>query len=494
MNLIKKYIVLPVNILIVSIFASQCFAQSQTPSADIQQQKTNSYLSIINKLFYFIQQNYVEDVDPQILYEGALRGMFESLDDPYSVYMDKSEWRSISDTTNGSFGGVGLQITKPTINTKDRPAYVEVVQPIDDTPGAKAGIQPGDLLIKIDGTDTSTITMDEVLGLLRGTPGEDVVVTVKRKSVEFTRTLTRAIIVNPTVKYGMIGNSGYIRISEFSTTTAADVQTALDSFKNEPKINGVIIDLRTNGGGLLSAAVDIADKFIDKGIIVSTKSRVSADSRIYPATPKVVWKLPVIVLVNRASASASEILTGALKDTKKAYIMGERTYGKGSVQIPSGLLDNDGFKITVARYYSPTDINIDKKGIEPDETVSYPEFSEEGKADWERMEKDDVIQKYVDEHPDMTEKEIAAYAEVLQKTYKIEPWFLRKIIRNHVDRTKPSRLYDLDYDIQLNKAVEVLSSGNWNKLMKSTETLKEQYARREAEEKENEGKSESAGE
>ena len=214
MKLIKKIVLVTVNTLFFSIFASQCFAQSQSATADQSKNQANKYLGIINQLYYFIQQNYVEEVDPQLLYEGALRGMLGALDDPYSVYMDKSEWRNISDTTQGSFGGVGLSITKPSTTTKDKPAYVEVVQPIDDTPGARAGIQPGDFIIKINGTDTSTITMDEVLGMLRGTIGESVTVTIRRKSVEFDRILVRALIENPTVKYGMIDKIGYIRISE----------------------------------------------------------------------------------------------------------------------------------------------------------------------------------------------------------------------------------------------------------------------------------------
>ncbi|MBQ0038817.1 MAG: S41 family peptidase [Treponema sp.] len=482
MKKIRKYVLLAVNTLWLSIFASQCFAQSQTATADQQKANNSKYIGIINQLYYFIQQNYVEEVDPQILYEGALRGMLSALDDPYSVYMDKSEWRNISDTTQGSFGGVGLSITKPSTTTKDKPAYVEVVQPIDDTPGARAGIQPGDLIIKIDGVDTATITMDEVLGMLRGTIGESVTVTIRRKTVEFDRVLVRALIENPTVKFGMVETVGYIRLSEFSTNTAGHVQEAIDSFKKAKKCTGIIIDLRNNGGGLLSSAVEIADKFIDSGIIVQTKSRIDYENAVYHANPSttVVKDIPVVVLVNRASASASEILTGALKDTRKAYVVGEKTYGKGSVQIPSGLVNKDGFKITVARYYSPLDVNIDKRGIRPDLEVLYPEFNEEQKKEWENLEKANVISPYVEAHSDMSEADISAYAKQLKKTYKLEESFLRKIIRNEVDRTRPARLYDLDYDIQLKAAIDVIRKGNVEKLLKTTKTLKDQFDEDEA--------------
>ena len=483
MKVFKKYFFITVNTILLSVFASQCFAKSQSATADSSQ--SNKYLGIINQLYYFIQQNYVEEVDPQILYEGALRGMLQALDDPYSVYMDKSEWRNISDTTQGSFGGVGLSITKPSTTTKDKPAYVEVVQPIDDTPGDRAGIQPGDFIIAINGVDTSTITMDEVLGMLRGTIGESVTVTIRRKSVEFDRVLVRALIENPTVKFGMIDRIGYIRLSEFSTNTAVHVQEAIDSFK-EKNCAGIILDLRNNGGGLLSSAVEIADKFIDDGIIVQTKSRIEYENAVYNASANktVVKNMPVVVLINRASASASEILTGALKDTKKAYIVGEKSVGKGSVQIPSGLVNKDGFKITVARYYSPLDVNIDTRGIRPDMEVLYPEFTEEQKNEWERLEKDGVVPSYVENHPDMSEKEISAYANQLKKTYKLEESFLRKIIRNEAGRTKKALLYDLDYDIQLNAAIKVIKDGRFNELMKNTKTLKDQLEEDEAAKKE----------
>ena len=194
--------------------------------------------------------------------------------------------------------------------------------------------------------------------------------------------------------------------------------------------------------------------------------------------------LPVVVLINRATASASEILSGALKDTRTAYLVGEKSYGKGSVQVPSGLVNKDGFKITVARYYSPLDVNIDKRGIRPDLEVLYPEFTEEQKNEWERIEKDNVIPSYVDAHPDMNEAQIASYAKQLKKSYNMEESFLRKIIRNEVYRTKTALLYDLDYDIQLNAAIKVIKDGKFESLMKDTKTLKDQLAEDEAAKKE----------
>ena len=463
---------------LLSLFTSQCFAQSTSRSSEINTSKQRQYLDVINQLYYFIQQNYVEEIDPLVLYEGALKGMLGALDDPYTTYMSQSEWRSLTDTTTGNFGGVGLSITKPAISTEEKPAYVEVAEPIENTPGARAGILSGDLLIEIDGVDTSTITMDEVLNLLRGTVGESVTVKIRRrKTLEFERTLVRAVIENPSVKYGMIEGEkiGYIRISEFTVNTASKVQEALDSFK-AASYKALIIDLRNNGGGLLSTAIEIADKFIDEGIIVSTKSRLAYENSVYYAAKNktVVKEIPVVVLVNRASASASEILSGALKDSKTAYIVGEKTFGKGSVQIPHSLINNDGFKVTVAKYYSPSDTNIDKIGIKPDLEVLYPEFSEQEQEDWHKLSESNTIERYVELHPDMNEKEIANYAKTLKKTYNLEERLLRKMIRNEIYRTRSSLLYDLDFDLQLQAAIEVSKKPNFSKMLAQTKTLKEQ--------------------
>ena len=468
---------------VLSIATSQCFAQS--PSKTASQKEDRRYLELINTLYYYIQQNYVEEVDPEILYEGAIKGMLEALDDPYSVYMPKDEWRSLKDTTVGSFGGVGLSITKPTENTPEKPAYVEVAQPIEDSPGARAGIQAGDKIKAINGEDTAPMTMNEVLDKLRGVVGTSVTVTILRgKTMVFDKTLVRAVIENPTVKYGMIGSTGYLKITEFSSNTTSRVQEALDSFSTS-NYKALIVDLRNNGGGLLSAAVEIADKFIDSGTIVATKSRISYENSVYVAHARKtkVKGIPVIVLINGASASASEILAGALKDTHVAYLVGERTFGKGSVQIPSDLINNDGFKITVARYYSPSDMNIDKIGIPPDKAIAYPIFTPEQEKAYADLMNSTVIADYVEQHPDMDEKAVADYAETLVKTYPLELRVLRKIIRNEVERLKPTRLYDLDYDIQLNEALRILKEEDFATLIKSTKTLKELQEESSAEKK-----------
>ena len=459
-----------------TIGASQCFAKSSSETADTEKAKSRQYIEIINSVFDYIQRNYVDEVDAEKLYEGAMKGMLDSMGDPHTVYLSAQDWSSLNDTTTGNFGGVGLSISKASESTPEKPAYVEVASPIEDSPGAKAGIVSGDLIIAIEDKDTSTMTMDEVLGMLRGTVGESVTITVRRgKNMEFKKTLVRAIIEVPTVKYGMIGKIGYLRIIEFTPNTADRVQDAIDSFKKN-NFTSLIIDLRNNPGGLITSVSDVADKFIDEGPIVTTKSRIDYENSVFMASAKKTTMpkgIPIIVMINRGSASASEILSGALKDDHLAYLVGERSYGKGSVQQPIPLPNNDGFKMTIARYYTPSDTNIDKIGIPPDREIKYPDFTEAEEKTYLDLMNSGEVEKYVDANKPMTEKSISFYAVELQKKYNLELRILRKIIRNEVERTIPTPLYDLDYDLQLKETLSILKNENFNELMKTTKTLKE---------------------
>src|SRR5574344_2176079 len=385
-----------------TIGASQCFAKSTAETADPDAEKNRQYLELISSVFDYVQRNYVDEVDAKTLYEGAMKGMLDSLKDPYTTYLDATDWNSLNDTTVSNFGGVGLSISKPTENTPDKPAYVEVASPIEDTPGFKAGIIAGDLIIAIDGKETPPMTMQEVLGMLRGKVGESVTVTIRRgKDREFDKTLVRAVIEVPTVKYGMIGKTGYLRIIEFTPNTPDRVQEAIDSFKKN-SFTSLIIDLRNNPGGLITSVSDVADKFIDNGPIVTTKSRIDYENSVFMASAKKTTMpkgIPIIVMINRGSASAAEILSGALKDDHLAYLVGERSYGKGSVQQPIPLPNSDGFKMTIARYYTPSDTNIDKIGIPPDREVLYPEFTDAEEKAYLALMKTTEIETYVDAHP-----------------------------------------------------------------------------------------------
>lgn len=477
----KKIIIVGIFACIFSIFAllSPCLYAQGTSEVE-NSAKTRQYLELINSVFTFVQQNYVDEVDPKTIYEGAMKGIMDSLGDTYTSYLDETQMRSLTDTTVGNFGGVGLSISKPIESTPEKPAYVEVASPIEDTPGWKAGIQSGDLIIEINGIKTPDITMDEVLGMLRGKIGETVNILVRRgKSMEFPVTLERALIEVPTVKFGMItennNNIGYLRIIEFTPQTPERVQQAIDSFKSQG-FTGLIMDLRNNPGGLITSVADVADKFIDNGTIVSTKSRLNYENSVYTASVKrttMPKNIPIVVLINKGSASASEILSGALKDYHLAYLVGERTYGKGSVQQVVPLPNSDGIKLTMARYYTPSDSNIDKIGIPPDLIVTMPELSEEEEKIYIDLITSSEISDYVEEHPDMTEAHITSYAKQLGYRYKLNPLYLRRIVKLEVYRTKMQPLYDLDFDIQLNEAIRIVNDPNFYTLLKSTKTLKE---------------------
>jgi len=427
----------------------QCFAES---SVENDSKITSfQYVKKLNSVFDFVQQNYVDEIDPRILYEGALKGMLDAIGDPYTLYLDPDYMRDLSDTTSGSFGGVGLSISKATESTPAKPAYVEVASPIEDTPGAKAGIQAGDMITAIDGLPTPSMTMNEVLSHLRGEVGTPVTVTILRgTNMKFDVTLVRALIEVPTVKYGMIEGTkiGYARLIQFTPDTATRLQDALDSFeKNGYK--GLIIDLRDNPGGLITSAVDVADKFIDNGPIVSTKSRLLFENTQFTANKeKTTAKqgMPIVVLINRGAASASEIVSGALKDYHLAYLVGERTYGKGSVQQVIPLSNTDGIKITMARYYTPSDMNIDKIGIPPDlEIKNLKEFTEDEEKLYVDLIKSEIINKAAESKPNMTEADIALEAAAIAKKYPLNERLIRRLIRIQVQKTQPSVLYDLDY-------------------------------------------------
>ena len=455
----------------------QCFAES---SVENDTKITSfQYVKKLNSVFDFVQQNYVDEIDPRILYEGALKGMLDAIGDPYTLYLDPDYMRDLSDTTSGSFGGVGLSISKATESTPAKPAYVEVASPIEDTPGAKAGIQAGDMITAIDGLPTPSMTMNEVLSHLRGEVGAPVTVTILRgTNMKFDVTLVRALIEVPTVKYGMIEGTkiGYARLIQFTPDTATRLQDALDSFeKNGYK--GLIIDLRDNPGGLITSAVDVADKFIDNAPIVSTKSRLLFENTQFTANKeKTTAKqgMPIVVLINRGAASASEIVSGALKDYHLAYLVGERTYGKGSVQQVIPLSNTDGIKITMARYYTPSDMNIDKIGIPPDlEIKNLKEFTEDEEKIYVDLIKSEIINKAAESKPNMTEADIALEAAAIAKKYPLNERLIRRLIRIQVQKTQPSVLYDLDYDLQLNEALKVIQSKDYSTMLKNTKTLRE---------------------
>jgi carboxyl-terminal processing protease len=380
----------------------------------------------------------------------------------------------LNDTTRGKFGGVGLNITQSVGARPDgKPRYVEVVSPIEDTPGWRAGINPGDFIAEIDGTPTDTLSMDEVLARLRGTPGESVKLLIKRgEKLEFPVTITREEIEVPTVKYAMLGDTAYLKLLTFTPMTIERTIGAINEFRAN-NYKSLILDLRNNYGGLLDSAIDISSLFLNGGIVVSTKARTRLETRDFNTRrPMLVpADIPVVVLINKGSASASEIVAGALKDRGRAFLVGEKTYGKGSVQQVHRI-ENAAFKLTTARYYTPSNVNIDKIGIPPDREVKFPEYTEEDAEKLNELINANKIPEFASKNPQAGAAQIEAFAASLQREYNLNQPLLKRMIRNELHRTSIAPVYDLEYDVQLQEAVDILRNGSYRSLMQNTKTLK----------------------
>jgi len=466
---------------VAAVVAVFCTALTfSVPAAYGQDAKAESqrYFSIFQSAFNFILDNYVDEVDPLVLYEGAMEGMFKSLGDPYSLFLTDAMMSDLNDTTTGSFGGIGLFISKPLPDAKapDKRLFVEIVSPIEDTPGWRAGIMPGDQITHIDGEPTEPLSMDDVLKRLRGTPGSTVTITILRGTgLVFDEKIKRATIEVPTVKRAMLpGNVGYLRIIEFTPQTLPRVREALDWF-NAQSYRSLVIDLRNNPGGLLQSVIQVADLFLERGIIVSTKSRNRYENAVYQAKPDLVVpaEMRVAVLINKGSASASEILAGALKDQKRAYLVGENTYGKGSVQqvLPLG---DTGFKLTMSRYYTPSDANIDKVGIAPDLEIKEPALTPEEETSLSGLIERDVFAAFAAANPNASPQQIKQYVSGLRAAGSpVSERVLEKLVRNQLERTSISPVYDLEYDLQLNAALKVLSDPNFPALVSDARSVKD---------------------
>ncbi|MFC1825739.1 S41 family peptidase [Thermodesulfobacteriota bacterium] len=327
------------------------------------------------EVLHQIEQNYVEPQDPQKLIYGAIKGMVQSLD-PHSSFMTREEHKELLIETKGSFSGVGIEIT-----LKD--SVLTVVSPIEGTPADKAGIMAGDKIIQVDDKPTDGMTIMDAVKVIRGPKGSNVKLTIRREGeaepIEFT--VRRDVIPLRSVRKLMLTPEiGYIRISNFQSKTEQDLSKALDGLGKESKLKGLILDLRNNPGGLLSQAIKVSDLFLDSGMIVSTKGRNSSQNmEVFAKKNGKELHHPIIVLVNGGSASAAEIVAGALKDNKKALILGTRTFGKGSVQTILPLTDGSGLRLTTARYYTPSGQSIQLSGIVPDIELDFIP-SKEGKG------------------------------------------------------------------------------------------------------------------
>jgi len=319
-------------------------------------------LEAFTDVLAIVQKNYVEDVGTQKLVEGAINGMLGALD-PHSAYLTPESYKELQVDTGGSFGGLGIEITL-------RDGLLTVVSPIEDTPAYRAGIKAGDQIIKIDGQLTKDMTLVEAVKKMRGPEGSKIVLSIRREGVSrfMDFSLTREIIKIQSVKSRMLEKGyGYIRLTQFQDRTSTDLENALTRLnKEDGKLEGLVLDLRNNPGGLLSQAVKVADFFLDSGMIVYTEGRLDNQKQKYFAHPGGYVDLPLVVLVNGGSASASEIVAGAMQDHGRAVILGTQTFGKGSVQTILPLENGAALRLTTAMYYTPNGRSIQVTGIAPD--------------------------------------------------------------------------------------------------------------------------------
>ena len=331
-------------------------------NADTNRQETYKQLNLFGDVFQRVQEQYVEEVTDKKLIESAISGMLQSLD-PHSSYLSADSYKDMQVKTKGKFGGLGIEITM-------EDGVVKVVSPIDDTPAAKAGMKSGDLIIGVDGESIRGLTINESVSKLRGPVGSKVIITVVRdKKDPYEIEIKRDIINIKSVKHNIIKNIGYVRLTTFSDTTTSGLEKALTEIKKNigNKFQGLILDLRNNPGGLLNQSISVADAFLNQGEIVSTQGRNDDDtSRVFAKKGDLINGQPLVVLINSGSASASEIVAGALKDHSRAIIIGTRSFGKGSVQSIIPLAGNGAMRLTTARYFTPSGISIQAKGIEPD--------------------------------------------------------------------------------------------------------------------------------
>lgn len=321
---------------------------------------------IFAQVLHQIRTSYVEPIDDKTLIENAIRGMLAYID-PHSTYLASDDYSELQEDTTGEFGGLGVEVGIEN-------GFIKIISPMDGSPAERAGIQAGDLIIKLDDTPARDVTLGDTSGLLRGEPGTSITLTILREGVAepFEVTVTREIIQARSIRFReMEPGYGYIRIGQFAANTGTEVVDALNSLQaSETPLVGLVLDLRNNPGGVLQAAVDVVDAFVTEGLILYTEGRVENADMRFEATPADPSKgVPVVVLINGGSASASEIVAGALQDHKRAIIMGTTSFGKGSVQTVLPLTNDRAIKLTTSLYYTPSGRSIQARGIEPDITI-----------------------------------------------------------------------------------------------------------------------------
>ncbi len=343
-------------------------------------------LQAFTDVFSRIKSDYVESVNDKELIENAIRGMLNGLD-PHSSYLNTTEFSDLRVGTSGQCGGLGIEVGMEN-------GFVKVISPIDDTPASRAGILAGDLIVRLNDKSVKGMSLNDAVKVMRGAPNTDIDLTIVREGepAPLEITITREIIRVKSVKTRMLEPGyGYVRITNFQSRTATDLLVAISDLQKEQTLDGLVLDLRNNPGGVLNGAVGVSDAFLDDGLIVYTEGRINDSSNRYSATPgDSLNGAPLVVLVNGGSASASEIVAGAIQDHKRGVIMGTKSFGKGSVQTIQELRNGAAVKLTTARYFTPNGRSIQATGIEPDIEVTRVQLSDEASTGRERVSENDL--------------------------------------------------------------------------------------------------------
>lgn len=402
---------------------------------------SNTYqqLNLFGDVFERVRAKYVDEIPDEKLIQYAINGMLMNLD-PHSSYMDEKEFGDMQVQTRGEFGGLGIEVTMES-------GLVKVVSPIFDTPAYRAGVQAGDYITHLDGEAIVGLSLNEAVDKMRGKVGTPIKLTIRREEVAeaIEITLVRDIIKIESVKFELIGNDiGYIRITTFNQNTDAGVKKAFAEFlaNKDANLRGVILDLRNNPGGLLDQAISVSDLFLDKGEIVSTRGRHAQDTERDNSTPGDITNgLPIVVLINNGSASASEIVSGALQDHRRAIVVGTQSFGKGSVQTVIPLPGHGAMRLTTARYYTPSGRSIQAKGIEPDIVIEQAKI-ETIKS--ERLSEADLRGALDNKKPEKTAEAVAETVKAAEESAK------------PADKKDVKKLTDLQEDYQLARAVDLV--------------------------------------
>ena len=420
--------------------------------------EAEKYLQIFHEVSTLIEADFVESVEDKNIFLGAIKGMIGSLGDPHTRFMEEEDFKQLQEETRGSFGGVGIEVTQ-------QDGALVVITPIDDTPAQRAGMLPQDRIIEINGLSTDKMGIPEAIKVMRGAAGTPVTLKIKRKTQKdpISFTLNRELIKIQFLKSAFIEKEkvGYIRLSQFMgrETTAGEFKKIVRDFQ-EKKAAGIVVDLRSNPGGLLDLSIDLSDLFLPEGKdIVSVKGRGEKLIRVYKSTTSQdkILDTPMVVLLNNGSASASEIFAGAMQDNKRGTILGNQSFGKGSVQNIYPLSHKTGIALTIQKYYTPSGVSIHKKGITPDLVINQLIPDEDEKTNLDKLMKANIIANFVSENPGYNDKNSTNFIDQLNKKgFKLRPEIAKYILKREYSLGLPTPVYDREFDLQLNKAIDLL--------------------------------------